>query len=416
MLMKKVTFITQGCRLNQSESASLENAFKDEGYQLVSSYDLADIAVINTCTVTENGDKDTRRLVNKLNKANEAIKIALIGCQSQVHKEALLKLQNVQWVIGNAEKMNTHHIITQTADLAERVVKTDKMNRDPFTVPRSSIDTHHTRANIKIQDGCDFYCSFCVIPFARGPARSRVYEDIIRECIDLGDAGHQEIVITGINVGTYDYEGKRICDVINGISKIDTIKRIRISSIEPTTIPKELISMMNTNPKLCRYLHIPVQSGSDAVLRDMARKYTMAEFRAFVEWAYQEVPDICIGTDVIVGFPTETKAHFDETVANLLTLPIHYLHVFSYSERKFARSTRKQEKVNPQIIAERSKILRSISDKKRSQYYDSFSGKKVSVLFESEKNGHWSGLTDNFIKVNYASNQNLKNIFKDIIL
>ncbi|MBA95849.1 MAG: radical SAM protein, partial [Rickettsiales bacterium] len=250
--MKRVCFVTQGCRLNQSETASLENAFRYEGYDLVHHYQDADIAIINTCTVTENGDKDTKRLVNQLVNANSSIKIALIGCQSQVHKDALLNLKNVAWVIGNAEKMNTHHIIAQTDHLQDPVIRTKKMKRDAFVIERSSVDSHHTRANIKIQDGCDFYCSFCVIPFARGPARSRVYEDIIRECIDLGEAGHQEIVITGINVGTYDYEGKTILDVIEGISAIDTIQRIRISSIEPTTIPRELILMMNSNSKLCR--------------------------------------------------------------------------------------------------------------------------------------------------------------------
>ena len=412
--MKNVTFVTQGCRLNQSETASLENAFENEGFTIVSDSNDANIAVINTCTVTENGDADTRRLVNKLANHNPKLKIALIGCQSQVHKEQLLSLKNVKWVIGNAEKMNSHHIISQTQDSDEKVVQTDKMTRKPFTIDSSSIDQHHTRANIKIQDGCDFYCSFCVIPFARGPARSRVYEDIIRECIDLGDAGHQEIVITGINVGTYEYENKTILDVIEGISKIDSIKRIRISSIEPTTIPKEIINMMNTNPKLCRYLHIPLQSGSEAILQGMARKYSIKEFRDFIEWAYETVPDICIGTDVIVGFPGETKAHFDETVANLMTMPIHYMHVFSYSERKFARSTKKENKVDSKTIAERSKILRQLSDKKRKAFYEAQKGKKVRVLFESQKNGVWSGLTDNYVKVFYKANNNLKNTFKQI--
>ncbi len=409
--MKRVCFVTQGCRLNQSETASLENAFRYEGYDLVNRYQDADIAIINTCTVTENGDKDTKRLVNQLVNANSSIKIALIGCQSQVHKDALLNLKNVAWVIGNAEKMNTHHIIAQTDHLQDPVIRTKKMKRDAFVIERSSVDSHHTRANIKIQDGCDFYCSFCVIPFARGPARSRVYEDIIRECIDLGEAGHQEIVITGINVGTYEYEGKTILDVIEGISAIDTIQRIRISSIEPTTIPRELILMMNSNSKLCRYLHIPLQSGSEAMLQAMARKYSVAEFRSFIEWAYETVPDICIGTDVIVGFPGETKAFFDETVANLMTMPIHYMHVFSYSERKFARSSRKEDKVDSAEIARRSKVLRDISQKKKQLFYDRFRGNRVSVLFESQKNQVWSGLTDNYIRVLHSSNKDLRNQF-----
>ena len=413
--MKKVCFVTQGCRLNQSETASLEQSFRGEGYHLVKEYHDADIAVVNTCTVTENGDKDTKRLVKQLVGANKAIKIALIGCQSQVHKDALLRLKNVQWVIGNAEKMNTHHIIAQTEDLADPVIKTKKIERNSFTIERSSVDSHHTRANIKIQDGCDFYCSFCVIPFARGPARSRVYEDIIRECIDLGDAGHQEIVITGINVGTYEYEGKTLLDVVTGISAIDTIKRIRISSIEPTTISKELIMMMNSNSKLCRYLHIPIQSGSNMMLKAMARKYSVSEFREFIDWVYKTVPDICIGTDVIVGFPGETNAYFDETVANLMTMPIHYMHVFSYSDRKFARSTRRDGRVSPEDIAKRSKVLRELSQQKKQVFYNRFQGKEVAVLFESKKKGLWSGLTDNYIRVLYQSDDDLKNKFVSIL-
>ena len=412
--MKQVIFITQGCRLNQSETASLENAFKEEGFVIVEDSKHANIAVINTCTVTENGDTDTKRLINKLVNHNPSIQIALIGCQSQVHKEQLLDLKNVKWVIGNAEKMNTHHIISQTLHDTTTVLKTDKITRSAFTIERSSIDQHHTRANIKIQDGCDFYCSFCVIPFARGPARSRVFEDIIRECIDLGDAGHQEIVVTGINVGTYNYENKTIIDVIEGISKIESIKRIRISSIEPTTIPKTLIEMMNTNPKLCRYLHIPLQSGSQDILEAMARKYSIKDFRSFIEWAYKTVPDICIGTDIIVGFPGETKQHFDETVANLMTMPIHYFHVFSYSERKFARSTKKDQKVDTNTIAERSKILRKLSERKKDSFYNNQKGKQLNVLFESQKKGIWTGLTDNYIKVPLKSDENLKNKFHTI--
>ncbi len=412
---KTVYFYTQGCRLNQSETASLENSFIQLGFSAVDCASMAHIAVINTCTVTENGDADTRKLVNKLTKLRENIQIALIGCQSQVHQAMLLELPNVKWVIGNDEKMNCHHIIDQTLTLPQQVLKTAKIKRQPFTIETSSIDSHHTRANIKIQDGCDFYCAFCVIPFARGPARSRVFEDIIRECIDLGAAGHQEIVITGINVGTYDYQGKTVLDVIEAICAIDSIKRVRISSIEPTTIPKELIELMNTNSKLCRYLHIPIQSGSDAMLSAMARKYSIDQFRQFVQWAYETVPDICIGTDVIVGFPGETDAHFDETVLNLLTMPIHYFHVFSYSERKFARSTKKDNKVSADIIAKRSKILRGISDKKRRDYYNQFKGKQVNVLFESQKKQVWTGLTDNYIKVYHESADNLKNVFKTVV-
>ena len=404
--MKKVAFYTQGCRLNQSETASIERGFESSGYQ-IAEMDVADIIVVNTCTVTENGDADTKRLVRKINRTNPKSKIALIGCQSQILKEKLLELENVQWVVGTSEKMNIHRIITESSEEPTLIV--DKIKREPFTITTSSVDHRHTRANIKIQDGCDFYCAFCVIPFARGPARSRVYEDIIRECIDLSASGHQEIVITGINVGTYEHEGKLIQDVVDGISKIEGVKRIRISSIEPTTIPWSLIQSMESSPKLCRYLHIPIQAGSNDVLTAMNRHYNVDEFRGFVEKAFKIVPDICIGTDVIVGFPGETKANFDETVANLMTMPIHYFHVFSYSERMHARSKKIEDQISVEDIQKRSKILRDLSQRKRRAYYERFLGSTQLVLFEQEKHGYWSGLTDNFIRVKIKSEIDLKN-------
>lgn len=414
-MQKRVYFYTQGCRLNQSETATLQQAFTGHHFSLAPSVASADIAVINTCTVTENGDADTRRLVRKMRLENHTLDVALIGCQSQVHKEQLLSLTGVKWVIGNADKMNTHHIIEQTYHQEQAVVQVPKIKRESFSVDTVSRNEAQTRATIKIQDGCDFYCAFCVIPFARGPARSRVFDNIIRECVQLAAAGYQEIVITGINVGTYEYEGKGLLEVIDCISRIEGIARIRISSIEPTTIPKALIQAMVTNPKLCRYLHIPLQSGSDAVLQMMARKYDMAAFREFVQWAHQTVPDVCIGTDVIVGFPGETDALFEETVRQILTLPIHYIHVFSYSDRKFARSTKKETKVAPQVIAARSKRLRAISKQLWKRYTATFQGDRMRVLFESKKKGRWTGLTDNYIRVFYESETSLKNTFKDIV-
>jgi threonylcarbamoyladenosine tRNA methylthiotransferase MtaB len=412
--MKRVAFYTQGCRLNQSETASLEQGFEKNNYQIVDFGPNADIFVVNTCTVTENGDADTRRLVNKINRFNENAEIALIGCQSQILKEKLLELKNVRWVIGNAEKMNLYSIVKESID--KPLVLTEKIKREPFTVKNSGVDNHHTRANIKIQDGCDFYCAFCVIPFARGPARSRVFDDIIREVVDLVNAGHKEIVITGINVGTYDVDGKKIDDVVNALSRIEGLERIRISSIEPTTIPENLIQWMTTKPKMCRYLHIPIQSGSNDVLKAMNRHYTTQEFREFVTFAHETVPEICIGTDVIVGFPGETKEHFDETVANLMTLPLDYFHVFSYSERMYARSKKLDNQVEPKEIERRSKILRDLSKKKKQAYHERFIGKTVTVLFEQEKHGYWTGLTDNYIRVKVVSDSPLKNQMRQVKL
>jgi threonylcarbamoyladenosine tRNA methylthiotransferase MtaB len=404
-----IAFYTQGCRLNISETATLEQTFLKEGYTVIPFEGGADIVVVNTCTVTENGDKDTRRLVNKINRFNENSKIALIGCQSQILKEKLFKLKNVKWVIGNAEKMDLAAILSRTIENKEPELRTKKLVKAPFTVKTTSIDSSHKRANLKIQDGCDFYCSFCVIPFARGPARSRVFEDLVREAIELTEAGHKEIVLTGVNIGTYEHNNRHFIDICKALVKLPSLIRLRISSIEPTTIPNELFDFMAKEPKMCRYLHIPIQSGSNSTLKAMSRKHTTKEFIETVQYAYKTVTDICIGTDVIVGFPGETKAHFDETVATLITQPVHYFHVFSYSERPLARSKKIENQVPDLEIKKRSKILRDLSKKKKTDFLNNFIGKKVEVLFEQEKKGHWNGLTDNFLRIKKASTENLDN-------
>lgn len=410
--MKTVSFYTQGCRLNQAETASLEQSFIASGFTILSFGRPTDIVVVNTCTVTEGGDSDTRRLVNKINRINPLVKIALIGCQSQILKSQLLRYQNVTWVVGNQEKMNLSDIIKRHHHDEPQLI-VSKIKREPFTIKRSGIDRHHTRANLKIQDGCDFYCSFCTIPFARGPARSRVFDDILKEAHDLLAAGHQELVITGINVGTYSDDGKNIVDVVHALLALTGLKRLRISSIEPTTIPKSLIYLMRDHPKLCRYLHIPLQAGSDPILQAMNRHYRIAEFREFIQFAYETVPDICIGTDIIVGFPGEDKGCFDQTVANLMTMPIHYFHVFSYSERQMARSKKLSDQVPAVEIAARSKQLRDLSLRKKAEFYNRFKGQSVSVLFESQKSGKWGGYTDNFLKVQVQDNYDLSNQFRD---
>ena len=412
----KIAFYTQGCRLNQSETAVLEKGFEKDQYQLVGLNEQPEIVVVNTCTVTENGDADTRRLVNKINRDSPNAHIALIGCQAQILKETLLSLKNVKWVVGNAQKMGLGKIITDSLNQELPIVLTEKIKRESFTIKDPGIDKKHKRANIKIQDGCDFYCAFCVIPFARGPARSREFNDIIRECMALTGAGHQEIVLTGINIGTYENEGKGFLDVVKALDQLEGLDRVRISSIEPTTVPDELIALMNSNSKCCPYLHIPLQSGSDLVLERMARKYTVAEFDAFIQAFAQKVPDVCIGTDVIVGFPGETDDSFEETYTYLKESPIHYFHVFSYSERKFARSKKFSHQVPVNVIKERSQRLRDLSKRKKAAFMGEFVGKTLPVLFEQQKKGIWTGLTTNYIRVAVKSSENLENQIRPVTL
>jgi threonylcarbamoyladenosine tRNA methylthiotransferase MtaB len=404
----KISFYTLGCRLNQSETASIQNSFEANGYEVVDFEVPSDIVVINTCTVTEGGDADTRRLVHKVNRLNPQARIALVGCQAQVQKEKLSTLPNVRWIVGNSRKMDLVSVFKENPEPVSAAVITPVIDREPFVLPVAAIDRDHTRANIKIQDGCDFFCSFCEIPYARGRARSRVFEDILLEVRALAVAGHKEIILTGINIGTYANEGKTLLDVIQKMQDVDGLARIRISSIEPTTIPLELFDHMGQG-KLCRYLHIPLQSGSTETLAEMKRKYTAQEFVSFIRTARQKVSQICIGTDVIVGFPGETDKHFEETVDIVREEPIDYVHVFSYSERHMAKSRLRGDAVSSSVISKRSQILRELSARKRHVFHQSLLGTTQDVLMEELKDGYWVGVTDNYVRVKVKSSSNLQN-------
>lgn len=405
---EKVSFYTLGCRLNQAETAIIKRGFEADGYQIVNFNDPADLVVINTCTVTANGDADTRRTVNKVNRINAEAKIALVGCQAQVQREKLLELPGVQWVVGNGVKMQLAKVLAEAGTDTPQVI-TPTIERKSFTIPIAGIDPGRTRANLKIQDGCDFFCSFCEIPFARGRARSREFDDIQKEAEQLVAAGYKELVLTGINIGTYSYEGESLANVLIGLLRFTNLKRIRISSIEPTTIAEDFIRVINSNKKFCRYLHIPIQSGCDEILQAMKRKYTVSEFVKFLSFANDKIPDVCLGTDVIVGFPGETDVHFDETYQMLLESPFAYFHVFSYSDRDHTRSRKSINKVEKSVIHERSKRLRELSLRKRTSFFDRFIDREMPVLFEQKKNGFWTGLTDNYIRVKTESDINLEN-------
>jgi threonylcarbamoyladenosine tRNA methylthiotransferase MtaB len=414
MSYTKISFLTQGCRLNQSETAVIERQFDTDAFIVTDDADTADVVVVNTCTVTENGDADTRKLVRQLATKNKTVKVALIGCQAQILKEALLDLPNVTWVVGNAEKFNLAAIVGDASATQPQVI-VPKIERDSFTVNEVAIDRKHTRANLKIQDGCDFFCAFCVIPFARGPARSRQFNDILDEAQLLVAAGYQEVVITGVNIGTYMDSGKTFLDVIDALDGIEGLKRIRISSIEPTTIPDALLDRMaDPHSKVCRHLHIPLQAGTDPILKAMNRKYTLAEFDAFITKARHQVPGICIGTDVIVGFPGETDDLFEAAEAYIRDAEIDYVHVFSYSERRFARSKRMEGQVSAADKAKRSAALRSVSSRKKRLFLNSLCHHPIEVLSETQKYGYWTGLTDNYARI-YFEGPSAKNQFHFVI-
>ncbi|MFA5260136.1 MAG: tRNA (N(6)-L-threonylcarbamoyladenosine(37)-C(2))-methylthiotransferase MtaB [Candidatus Omnitrophota bacterium] len=409
MKLTTISFFTLGCRVNQAETAVLQNLFAREGFKVVDFDNPAQIVVINTCTVTAKGDADTRKMVNRITRKFPQARIALIGCQAQLQGEQLARLKNVRWVVGTAAKMNLLEILKEKSlGRCARVV-IPLIKREQFSLPPVGRDRQHTRANLKIQDGCDFFCSYCEVPYARGRARSRFYDDVMQAGRDFADAGHREIVLTGINVGMYRDGASRLLDVLLGLESVPGIQRLRISSIELKTFSNRILKRMFPAGKLCRYLHVPLQSGDDAILRLMTRRYSSADFAGWLQKAREQVDDLCVGTDVIVGFPGETRSRFDVTYAFLEKQPLQYFHVFSYSQRRNAKSKDLGDTVPAEEIQRRSAVLRELSRIKRRTYYESLAGKITEVLFEEKKKGGWTGLSDHYVRVQVKTDQDIGN-------
>lgn len=398
--MLKASFYTLGCRLNQAETALISSTFTDDGYEIVPFNQSADVCVINSCTVTEHADAKCRQLVRQVLKRNPQTYVAVVGCYSQTGTEELKKVEGIDLIIGTQEKLKVLKHIDEPSKTPQPKIVRDTVDRKSFTIDIRDPKIKTTRANIKIQDGCDFMCSFCVIPFARGRARSRAFWDIQREAIDLATQGFKELVITGVNIGTYQFEDKNFLDVTKMLLSIPGLERIRISSIEPTTIPYELLDIMADNEKLCPHLHIPLQSGCDKTLAAMKRKYTIKEYMEFIDAAYKKIPNIMLATDIIVGFPGETAEDFAQTCATFRDSPLTYVHVFSFSERDKTAAARLADKIDPKTKKQRSKELHMLSDQKKYKFYEQSLGQTVRLLIENQShNGHWQGFSDNYIKI-----------------
>jgi threonylcarbamoyladenosine tRNA methylthiotransferase MtaB len=417
MAQKKTANLhTLGCRLNQAETAIIARSLDRAGYHLVSPDDSADLSVINTCTVTEQADAKCRRLVRSVLRKNPETYVAVVGCYTQMAPETIKAIKGVDLIVGNAHKLQIADYLNGLEKQVQPViVHSKKMSREAFQIQIDGLYENSTRANLKIQDGCNFVCSYCIIPKARGPARSRVYDDILVEARKLVGHGHQELVITGINVGTYYHEGKTLLDVLQALEKIESLARIRISSIEPTTIGEEVVRFMAGSPKLCKHLHVPLQSGDDRILQRMRRKYTVREFIDFIELVYKIVPGIGIGTDVMIGFPSETRESFVTTKKVLADLPIAYYHVFSYSDRTGTAASKIAEKVTHQDKKEWTRIMIEQGQRKARAFYDSFVNTEWDVLFEQQnKEGKWTGYTSNYMPIELNTGADLHNTIKRV--
>ncbi|MCH8204893.1 MAG: tRNA (N(6)-L-threonylcarbamoyladenosine(37)-C(2))-methylthiotransferase MtaB [Candidatus Hydrogenedentes bacterium] len=413
---RRASLHTLGCRLNQSETQIIREKLEARGYEIVPFGAPADLGIINTCTVTNEADAKSRKFIRSFIRRNPGAYVAVIGCYSQMGHRALSEIEGIDLILGNQEKLNVLDFVEAGKNDRPLVVR-DTILRDDFTIETEGFSRTTRRANLKIQDGCDFMCSFCVIPFARGRARSRNLDNLLEEARRLAQRGAKELVLTGVNVGTYAWRGHTILDVLDRLDAIEGLERIRISSIEPTTIPRDIFDRMNDpGHTLVPYLHIPLQSGSDRVLELMRRKYTRKEVLDFVETAAREVDDLCIGTDILVGSPGERQEDFEQTCDLIECGPFAYAHVFKYSERDGTAAVRYADKVDEQEKSHRSARARRLSAMKQSRYHERFRGRRMSVLFEQEEHGWWSGYTGNYIRVSVCSDDILENRIREVTL
>ncbi len=393
---------TLGCKLNYAETSAIGKQFLDRGYQIVELGEPADVCVINTCSVTARANRECRQIIRRALRTPDNPVVVVTGCYAQLEREEVASINGVDFVLGSREKSSIFdHIGTLAKAPAPRVLVSDIAAADDFGPAWSTEAGSRTRAYLKVQDGCDYNCSFCTIPLARGKSRSLPADDVCAQARDLTRMGYREIVLTGVNVGDYGRKsGTRLLDLLLALSSVPGLARLRISSIEPNLLTDEIIRMVADHPVMCKHFHIPLQSGSDGILHAMRRRYTTAHYAALVQKVREQIPDCGIGVDVIVGFPGETDEQFEETYRFLNELPVSYLHVFTYSERPNTPAATYSGSVPPAARSKRNEMLRMLSVKKREAFYRTMVGRKVTVLTETDVEGDRRfGFTDNYVKV-----------------
>lgn len=400
--MKTVVLHTLGCKLNYSETSTLAGKFFENGFKIKPLGEQSDVFVLNTCSVTENADRECRQIIRSVLNKKPDTYVIVTGCYAQLQPQEIARIYGVDVVLGTREKFKVLDYLDnfQKKDYS-CVFRSPIEESTEFEYAHSSDIDSRTRAFLKIQDGCDYKCSFCTIPQARGKSRSLPVEKVLENAKRLIDSGYKEIVLTGVNIGDYRFQISdcRLVDVMYELDKLD-IPRIRISSIEPNLVSDEIIQLVKSSEKFCRHFHIPMQSGDNEILKLMRRRYCREDYEELISKLKDEMPDFGIGADVIVGFPGETEDRFENTKAFIESLPVSYLHVFSYSERRNTTAAALPGSVKIAERKRRSKILRELSVKKRSKFYSENCGTVRKVLFETVRDdGYIYGFTDNYVKV-----------------
>lgn len=407
---KIIATYTLGCRVNVFETEAIAKSFTNKGYEIVDFEEFADVYVINTCTVTNIGDKKSRKMLRKAKKNNENAIVVAAGCYAQVSPEDVCKIEEVDLVVGTSDK-------SKIIDFVEEYLKTNKKKSYVNNImsirefEEMELDEYHdkTRAFLKIQDGCDRYCSYCLIPYARGPVRSNPIENIESQVRGLVSNGFKEVILSGIHISSYgkDLKSYNLVDVIDVLSKIKGLERIRIGSIEPMFFTEGVLERLKTFENFCSHFHLSLQSGCDETLKRMNRRYTSEEYKDVVNKIRNVFKDASITTDIIVGFPGETDEEFEKTYEFLSDIRLSKLHIFKYSERKGTKAESLGGKVDPKKKDERSRMLSNLDSKCEKEFMEKYIGKKMRVLFEEEKEGFFSGYTENYIKVSALSEKDI---------
>lgn len=403
---KTVAFYTLGCKLNFSESSTISRQLNEIGFTKTEFNNGADMYIINTCSVTENANKECRRLIRKAKKISPESFVVITGCFAQLKPKLISEMEGVDMVLGANDKFNLPNLLQNLDNKKIGEIHGCEINNLNYTSSYSLEE--RTRSFLKIQDGCDYPCTYCTIPLARGKSRCDTIENILKNALEIANNRIKEIVITGVNIGEFRDNNKRFSDLIKELEKIEGIERYRISSIEPNLITDEIIETVKNSKKFMPHFHIPLQSGSDKILGKMKRRYRTDLYKEKLEKIVKAIPEVCIGADIIVGFPGETDELFNTTLDFIKNLPISYLHVFSYSERENTLATTFEGIVQKNKRTERSKMLRILSNKLQRSYYQKYLGSIQTALLEKEnKNGFLFGFTDNYIKVKVPFSEEL---------
>lgn len=419
--MKKVSFYTLGCKVNQYETNAMAQKFKESGYEIVDmNDDISDICIVNTCTVTNMSDRKSRHSLRRVKEKNPAAIIAAVGCYAQVAKNDLENMPEIDIVLGNEEKANIVQYVEKFIENEKKLIEIEDIaTKKEFEDMGQITYTEKTRAFIKVQDGCNQFCSYCIIPYARGRVRSRKAESIIKEITQIAQNGIKEVVITGIHVASYgrDFGNENgLIELLEKINEIEGIKRIRLGSLEPKIITEEFMQRLSKLEKICHHFHLSLQSGCDATLKRMNRKYTTSEVKEIIERLRRYYDDVMLTTDIIVGFPGETEEEFETTYQFLKQAKLYKMHVFQYSPRKGTRAAVMPNQIDGNIKEARSKKLIELSNENQKMYNQQLVGKEVEVLFEDKEveDGitYFRGHTQNYVLVKYKTDENLENTLK----